>query len=428
MPVERVERRPGTEADDRAAFFRQSGWLMLANVGGGALMWAVHFLSRTTGPAEYGLFVTFLSLAMCIPTGPLQTVMAQQTAKALATNRQGELAGLTRLVWLGTLGLWLMGAVVVWVLQNHILAHWKVSNPAGLWITVTVLLWALWVPLFQGVLQGQQNFLWLGWSIMSNAIGRVAVAAVAVLALGGLAAGMMTGVLLGMAAAVLIAVWQTRRLWLARAQPFDWRGLLRQVVPLMLGCGAVQFLFTADPMFVKSYFSRDEEVGFYDSAGTLARALMWLVMPLATVMFPRLVHSTARGEKTDIMGLALVGTAILSVVGAVGLSVVGPLAVRIVNGQRFVAVASALLPWYAAAMVPLALANVLVNALFARSCFRIVPPLCVLALAYAFALTRFHDTFVMVLKTLGVFNLLLLALCAWFTWADKASRAGPQNS
>jgi hypothetical protein len=128
------------------------------------------------------------------------------------------------------------------------------------------------------------------------------------------------------------------------------------------------------------------------------------------------------------MGLALVGTAILSVVGAVGLSVVGPLAVRIVNGQRFVAVASALLPWYAAAMVPLALANVLVNALFARSCFRIVPPLCVLALAYAFALTRFHDTFVMVLKTLGVFNLLLLALCAWFTWADKASRAGPQNS
>jgi O-antigen/teichoic acid export membrane protein len=263
---------------------------------------------------------------------------------------------------------------------------------------------------------------------MSNAIGRVAVAAVAVLALGGLAAGMMTGVLLGMAAAVVIAVWQTRWLWLARAQPFDWRPLLRQVVPLMLGCGAVQFLFTADPMFVKFYFSRDEEVGFYDSAGTLARALMWLVVPLATVMFPRLVHSTARGEKNDVMGLALVGTAILSVLGAIGLWVVGPMVVGIVNGPRFVPVASALLPWYAAAMVPLAVANVLVNALFARSCFRIVPPLCVLALAYAFALTRFHDTFVMVLKTLGVFNLLLLALCAWFNWADQASRAGPQNS
>jgi len=417
-----------TEADDRAAFFGKSAWLMLAQVGGGALMWAVHFLSRTTGPEEYGLFVTFLSLAMCIPTGPLQTVMAQQTAKALATNRQGELAGLTRLVWLGTLGLWLLGVVVVLVLQNQILVRWKVTNPAGLWITVMVLLWALWVPLFQGVLQGQQNFLWLGWSIMSNAIGRVAVAAVAVLALGGLAAGMMTGVLLGMAAAVVIAVWQTRRLWLARAQPFDWRPLLRhQVVPLMLGCWAFQFLLTADPMFVKSYFSR-EEVGFYDSAGTLARALMWLVMPLAWVMFPRIVHSTARGEKTDIMGLALVGTAILSVLGAIGLSVVGPMVVGIVNGPRFVPVASALLPWYAAAMVPLALANVLVNALFARECFRIVPALCVLALAYAFALTRFHDTFVMVLKTLGVFNLLLLALCAWFTWADKASRTGPQSS
>ena len=29
-----------------AAFFRQSGWLMIANVAGGMLMWAVHFLSK----------------------------------------------------------------------------------------------------------------------------------------------------------------------------------------------------------------------------------------------------------------------------------------------------------------------------------------------------------------------------------------------
>jgi len=77
------------------------------------------------------------------------------------------------------------------------------------------------------------------------------------------------------------------------------------------------------------------------------------------------------------------------------------------------------LPWYAWAMVPLTLANVLINNLLARSSFRIVPALVALAVVYAFALTRFHDSLVTVVKTLGVFNLLLLGVCAWFTWGMK---------
>jgi len=397
-----------TDAGHRATFFRHSGWLMLANVAGGALMWAVHLLSRTTGPEEYGLFVTFLGAVMCVPTVPLQWLMAQQTAKALATNRQGELAGMTRRVWLVTFLLWLVGVAVVWILQNYILALWKVSNPAGLWVTVLVMLFALWVPLFQGMLQGQQNFLWLGWSTMSSAIGRVAVAALAVLAFGGLAAGMVTGVLAGMIAAILIAIWQTRSLWRVPARSFDWPSFLRkEVLPLMFGCGVVQFLFIADTIFVKVYF--------------LSRALMWLVLPLASVMFPRIVHSSAKAEKTNIVGLVFGGTAVLSIVGAIALSLLGPIVIRIVNGKQFVEVASSLLPWYAAAMVPLSLANVLINALLGRSSFRIVPWLCVLALAYIFALTHFHATLVMVLKILGVVNLLLLALCAWFTWTESPS-------
>ena len=363
MASEQSDRRHTTEAEHRATFFRQSGWLMLANVVGGALTWAVHPLSRKIGPEEYGLFVTFLGLVMfLVPPGPLQLVMAQQTAKALATDKQGELAGMTRMVWLATFLLWLVGAAVVFIRQDYFLALWKVSNPAGLWLTALVVLFSLWVPLFQGILQGQQNFLWFGWSIVSNSIGRLAVAALAVLAFGGLAAGMMTGVLVGMIAAVLISIWQTRSLWGAPAQSFDWRSFLRQIIPLMIGSWLCQFFFTADIMFVRAYFPEDQ-AGFYGSAGTLSRALMWLVLPLATVMFPRLVHSSAKAEKTNILGLVLAGTAILSIVGAVAVSLLGPIIVQIVNGRQYVAVASSLLPWYAAAMVPLSLAFVLISAL-----------------------------------------------------------------
>ena len=142
-------------------------------------------------------------------------------------------------------------------------------------------------------------------------------------------------------------------------------------------------------------------------------------------MFPKIVHSTAKAEKTNLMNVVLLGTAVLAACGAVGLSVLGPFVIKLVYKQSFVAVASAVLPWYAWAMVPLALANVLLNNLLARSSFKVVLPLCILAVGYAFALTRFHDSLVTVLKTLGICNLLMLAICAWFTWRPeiRVSRA-----
>jgi hypothetical protein len=70
-------------------------------------------------------------------------------------------------------------------------------------------------------------------------------------------------------------------------------------------------------------------------------------------------------------------------------------------------------------MVPLSLANALINNLMARAQFGIVPVLLALAIGYGFALVHFHDSLIMVLKTLGVFNLLLLAVSGWFTWVNR---------
>jgi len=66
--------------------------------------------------------------------------------------------------------------------------------------------------------------------------------------------------------------------------------------------------------------------------------------------------------------------------------------------------------------VPLAVSNVLLNNLVARADFRIAIPLVVVAMGYAVALTRFHATPVAMLQTMGAANLLMVALCAWFTW------------
>jgi O-antigen/teichoic acid export membrane protein len=427
MLAEQVQNAPVAADAHRASFFRQSGWLMIATVAGGVFMTGMHFLSKALPMDSYGDFGVFLIVAMFIQQLPFQIVFAQQTAHGLALGRDREVSGLIRSAWLWMVGVWLVAAVVVLLFQRSILTHLKITDPAALWLTLPVLLFTALQPMFLGVLQGQQNFLWMGWSLMVNGVGRVGVAAFAVMALHLRASGMVAGMLGGLTVSLALAVWPSRSLWLTPAAPFDWRTVLRQIIPLALGFMAYNLLFTADTLLVKWYFTGDTPA-FYLGAGTLARASMWLVGPLAAVMFPKLVHAKAKSEKTDLLGVVLLGTLILSAGGAMGLWVLGPLAVKIMFTPAYVGGVTALLPWYAWAVVPLAMANVLLNNLLAHAHFKVVLPLCVLAAGYLICLAQFHTTPTMVIQILGLGNLALLAVCAWYTWGPvKAKALSPES-
>jgi O-antigen/teichoic acid export membrane protein len=423
MAAENISSTPAKSASQHAAFFRQSGWLMIAAMSSGVLMWGVHLLSKKIPASEYGTLITLFSIVSLIPTIPFQMVFTHQTAAGLAKNQARQLTSMIRASWLGIFLFWLAAMLAVFIFRNQIVANWHLANPLALWVTMAVILFSLWMPMFWGVMQGQQNFLWLGWANIFNGIFRLSAAVFIVFELGGQATGIMTAVFFGFLAATIVGIWQTRALWLGTAAPFNRRDFLREVVPLLLGFAATQFLFCADTSFVDSYFGA-EKTAPYGAAGTLSRALLWLVLPLAAVMFPKIVHSTAKAEKSNLLGLVLLGTAVLVGAGVLGLWILGPFVVRIVYPPEYVPQTLAILPWYAGAMVPLALANVLVNDLMARAKFKIVPLMVLLAVAYGFTLpfmlNKFH-TMETALQTLGAFNLLLLVICAWFVWGRKTA-------
>jgi hypothetical protein len=189
---------------------------------------------------------------------PLQMVFAQQTAKARVLGREREVAGMLRWAALATLLAAGLLALVVFIWQTPLQAALKMNHPAVLWLMVGVIFFSLWLPILSGVMQGLQNFLWLGWVAIVNAFARFAGAAALVLACGWWSAGMVTGIVLGLIAGVLVCLWQTSSIWRLPSQTFDTRALLGQIIPLLLGFGAVQFLFTADTIFVKVFFSSDE--------------------------------------------------------------------------------------------------------------------------------------------------------------------------
>ena len=422
MSAEKTESIPTIDHKPHAAFFRQSGWLMIAAIAGGALTWGVHFLNKAIPDSEYATFGVLLMVAGCLPTMPLQMMFAQQSALAVATGRERQLSGLIRLACLLSFIVWALGAAAIFLFRKQIAAGWHLPNELGLWVTVALLLVSLWTPMFAGLLQGRQDFFWMGWISILGGVVRLAGAVFFVIALHLGAACMMAGALIGVSITVLIPVWRTRDWWQLKPERFDGKNLLRQVLPLLFGFGACQFMFTSDTMFATAYFS-GEQMKPYVVAGTLSRALLWLVLPMAAVMFPKLVQSRAKSEKTNLFNLVVLGTAVLSICGAAGLWLVGPLVVRFVAHAGDVASTMKLIPWYAGAMVPLALANVMVNDLLARARFGVVPFMVLLAAAYGFTLpwmlNHYPGRIEVVLQTLGAFNLLLFAICAWFIWGVK---------
>jgi O-antigen/teichoic acid export membrane protein len=406
-------------------FFRQGGWLVLAAMVGGGLTYLVHLLAKakSVNEEQYAAFVTLLSLVMtCVPTMPLQMIFAQQTAQALANGHEKQLSGIIRLARRLTFCLWAAGALLVVVFQNQIVAGWHLPDATGLLVTLPLILVSIWYPMFAGVLQGRQDFFWLGWAAIVSGGGRIFAAAFLVLALAFGVSGMMAGALIGVGAAASICIWRSRDFWTMPAEKFDAKKLTRQILPLMLGFGASQFMFTADTMYAKCYFN-DDQMAPYGAVGTLARGLLWLVMPLASVMFPKLVHANAKSQKTNLFNLVVVCTAVLAVGGALGLWITGPAVVKIVYNSGYVGEAIKLLPWYAGAMVPLAMANVMVNDLLARERYGVVPWMVLLAVVYGFTLpwilSHHKGHIEIVLQTLGAFNLLLFGICAWFAWGNK---------
>lgn len=402
--------------------------MMVTITTSGLFMYAVHIPAVARMPeAEYGVFVTLLQLLtlMLIPSIGLQTVFTQQTAAAVTVEHQQALTGAVRTLLFWTFVVWLMTAVAVFTVRESLVAGLRITNPAALWVTVLTVLPMLWLPIMQGLLQGTQNFLWLGWTALLTGAGRFATVLITVVMLGGYAAGGMVGAFCGTMAAFFVASWQTKSLWSGPALLFSWKPWLGRVIPLTLGLGASQIMLAADMVLVQLLFERD--TGLYGAAGTLARGIVIFTGPLVMVMFPKIVQSAVRAHKTDVLMQTVLATALLGAMAATFLTLFPRLPFQVMNKADYFPIAP-LIPWFCWCMLPLGLANVLLNSLLARARFRFIPAVLGVVAIYVGAevvFGRYFKTgdrlsdFRTVVQILGVSNLLLLGVLIYFTRRER---------
>jgi O-antigen/teichoic acid export membrane protein len=407
--------------------------MVVATVAGGVFMSAVHVVvNKPMVPSEYAVFSTLLRvfLLMGFPAAGLQVVFAQQAAAAVSERQERMLSQTTRSVLRATFLIWLVVAVIVFLFRNSIVATMKISNPAALWVTLFLGLASLWAPVLKGILQGRQNFAGLGWVLILDGVGRFA-AIVLIVQLGGQAAGGMTGALIGQIVSFSVAAALVWKVIIGPGAPFVWRPWLQRVVPLTFGTGVVLFMANADVIYVQSLFSK-EQSPLYMAPAMIGLALVAFTTPMTSVMFPKIVQSAARTEKTNALGQALAATALLGGLAAIACTLLPWLPLRIIyfrNSDYWVS--APLVPWFAWSLLPLILANVLMGNLLARERFRVVPWALLVALGYGAALAALKGRitaltgaevfqgYKIVIGTLGAFSWLLLLVAVWCTFSRK---------
>lgn len=397
---------------------------------------AVYPIVNTMPTAEFGVYASLLRVfvVLGILAAGLQVVMAQEAAAAITPARQQQLANTARAVGRALFLVWIVIALACGLARETIATALKVTNPAAVWVMIGLVLAQLFLPFVQGLLQGAQNFAWLGWSIILNGAGRFAGMALTVLVLKGHATGALAGALIGLCSAVFVGAWPSRRLLRAGTGPIDWRSWLRRVVPLTGGIGATLFVLNADVILVQMTFSADV-APFYSAVSILGLGLVTFTTPMASVMFPKLVRSAAQAQKSNSLTLALWGTLVLGVGGALLCTLwpVLPLRILFFNKPHFWASAQ-LVPWFMWSMLPVTVANVLIGNLLARARFQVVPWLVAIAVLYGLGLHSYLEgatalepfaAFRGVILRLCLFGSLLLAAAAWFTWrGSRPATAG----
>jgi len=427
-------------SSSKLSFFKQGGWMVVATVGGGVFMSAVHPLVSAMQPYEYALFYSLLRvfLLLGIPAGGLQTIFAQQAAAALDDRQARQLTGATRAVLRVSFLIWLALAAFILMASSRIIDALNITNLAALGFTVLLGLPSLWMPVFKGLLQGRQNFAGLGWVLMLDGVCRFGSIAVLVVILHGQSGSAMAGAFLGQVVAIMVGLWLTRDVWRGSSEPCEWRPWFRKVIPLTLGTAALLFMSNADVLFVQNAIRN--ETALYSAGAMIGFALAQFTLPLATVMFPKIVHSAARSERTDALAMTLKSTAVLGGLAALACTFLPELPLRILyfrNPSYFVT-AAPLVPWFAWGILILSMAYVLVTHLLAREKYAIVPWLVLIALAYGTTLYGVRESLVhmeplaafrRVIQILSIYSAVILLVSMRFTWPRKkqgvVKRDGP---
>ncbi len=394
----------------QAGLFRHSVLLMAATqIGGVANLLFQMTMMRSLTVEEYGVLATMLSLVhvFVMPLEALRTTVAHQAGLLTRMGAPGNVRRLIRR-WARYLLVPSLLVLAAGLGGRGMLADFF-QMPSGMPVVATVLVIAF-IPFMQmcvGALQGLQAFVWMsavsqGWCLVRLAAGAAFVTLIARSATAGLSAQ-------ALGVGISIAVGLTGLRWVLKGDPREKEmdfGSLRYFLMSMFILGGYAVLMYADVMLVKRFFD-PAEAGLFAKAATMGRTIIYLAIPIAGAMFPKVV-STGLASAGDrrVFGHAFLYAGSVIALTAVGVTMFAAPLWLLFTGEQPTAETIRLVRAVVWAMSPLGLTFLIMNFELAQRRFGLVTILAPLAVLYIGGVNMFHESLFQVIAVLAVVNIL----------------------
>jgi len=168
-------------------------------------------------------------------------------------------------------------------------------------------------------------------------------------------------------------------------------------------------MMTADVLIVQHYFA-PEESGLFAQVATISRAIIFLPMPIAGALFPKIVaagNADSRHKRLLLRGTLFAGGIILAAAGACSLVPQLPLWVFHVPVTESSVLLMRCMLW---AMTPLSLAYIIMNYHLAQNRFKLLFLIPVCAFCYLAGAAVWHASVLQIVAVLAVSGLAALAV------------------
>jgi O-antigen/teichoic acid export membrane protein len=301
-------------------------------------------------------------------------------------------------------------------------------------IAAGILMFAMYLmPVFWGVLQGREQFGFLGMSYFTGFATKCGLA-IFLAIIGWGVEGVLFGIALSYGFAFTVAIWPIREVLAPTLDEDDVKmgELYRFALPTIVGLLMMSPYCQLDVFLVRHFFGGSESslqlAGYYATASIIGKAFYFLPIGIVLALFPRVARKKATGENPIYVLMRGLGLNVfLSMIGIIGCFVLAPyLAVFLAKTDAPELVA--LIKYFGIAITPVAATMILVNYNLANEQYRFIWPLVPITILTFVGIWFIHSTPLTVLLIMGVGGFtLFLSILTLTILSHRKTHEGPDN-
>ena len=393
------------------------------------------FMSRALSVEEFGTLNSLLSLCaiVSLPIQTLHTTVANITSHLKARQAYHNILQLFYRMLRRVFIVGICGMAIFALFSGYMRDFFNIYSTYPLLAVGLAVLFGFFLSVSFGILQGLQNFKYLGAISSLNALLKLLFGALLVyLGLGveGALGGFVFGSLVVFCYSTLVL--RTSLVKLSTENPAEESQTYTSTsegfsysIPVLIALLCFTSLTNIDLVLVKHFFS-PEEAGQYAVAAVLGKVVLFLPAAIVLAMFPLVSESHAlKADSYNILKKSLLLAALLSGCGVLAFLLCPELLVTILMGAKHASVAH-LVRSYSLAMFPFVFINILMFFNLATHRMKFLYTFFAASLAEILIIYVYHNSLYQVIYILTCIGCILLILNAFLMWIEmtKNNSAG----